>query len=269
MSDFLTVTTIIINSNYLPEIDSLRRRNLNSWSNNENAIRWKRYDVVERPIPNIYDLQHVTRLGSEQGSLLDDEELLLLRCPQQPPRRRQRIAGGHRAGARGSHRIDGLDDCGALRGVALGPDATVLVGDEGEEVLLGGSGLGDDGGAGEAPVRVARAGEFGGEGVGKKEFGTGHEHGWWGWKNSIGSVWREWTWKDLAGENWVLTREDIVGARWKLTLVESFQFSLLFMRVLNKLYIYLHSPMGEFGWCDWEKEEEIEEKCEFLGDFLL
>jgi len=203
MSDFLTVTTIIINSNYLPEIDSLRRRNLNSWSNNENAIRWKRYDVVERPIPNIYDLQHVTRLGSEQGSLLDDEELLLLRCPQQPPRRRQRIPGGHGAFARRGHRIDGFDDRGVLRGVALGLDAAVLVGDEGEELLLGGSWLGGDGGAGEAPVRVALGGELGGERVGKKE--RGHGRGRWGWLSSMGSVWRGWTWKELAVENWNLS----------------------------------------------------------------
>lgn len=44
-------------------------------------------------------------------------------------------------------------------------------------MLLGGSGLGRDGGAGEPPVRVARAREFGVEGVGNKE--RGHGHGWW------------------------------------------------------------------------------------------
>jgi len=42
-------------------------------------------------------------------------------------------------------------------------------------VVLGGSGLGGDGGAGEPPVRVAWSREFSGEGVGNKK--GGHEHG--------------------------------------------------------------------------------------------
>lgn len=170
------IVIIIINSNYSPEIHSLRRRNLNTGSNKENAIGGKCYDVVKRPIPNIYDLQHVAGSGSKQGSLLDNEELLLLCRPQQPPRRRQRLTGGDGASAYGGHRVDGFNYRRSLQGVALRPEAAVLVGYEGEKVLLGGSGLGRGGGAGEPPVRVARAREFSGEGVGNKE--GGHGHGW-------------------------------------------------------------------------------------------
>jgi len=43
-------------------------------------------------------------------------------------------------------------------------------------VVLGGSGLGGDGGAGEPPMRVARSREFSDEAVGNKE--GSHGHGW-------------------------------------------------------------------------------------------
>jgi len=168
------IVIIIIKFNYSPEIHSLRRRNLNTGSNKENAIRWKRDDVVERSIPNIYDLQHVAGSASKQGRLLDDKELLLLCRPQQPPRRRQGIVSGDGTSAQGGHCVNGFNNSGALRGIALRPKAAVLVGYEGKEVVLGGLGLGRDGGAGEPPVRVARSREFSGEGVGNKEGGHGY-----------------------------------------------------------------------------------------------
>ena len=131
---------------------------------------------------DIYDLQYVAGTCAKQGSLLDDEELLLLGGPKQPPRAGEVVTGGHSAGAQGCHRVNGFDDGGPPRGVALRPEAAVLVRDEGEKVLPGGLGLGGDGGADEPWVRVAWVGELGDrvsgfKRAGKKDGRGGHGHG--------------------------------------------------------------------------------------------
>lgn len=112
-------------------------------------------------------------MGAKEGGLFDDEELLLLGGPEEPPRGGESAVGGDSADAEIGEGVDGFDDRGELRGVALGVDASVLAGDEAKELFLAGLRLGCDG----------RAGDFRGVGgvFGISEFGGNR------WKNEARS----------------------------------------------------------------------------------
>lgn len=112
-------------------------------------------DIVESLALDVYDLQNVTGGSTEQARVLDDEELLLLGGPEHPPRGGEGGAGGDCViAAEEGQGVDGFDDGSSFGRVSLGLEAAVLVGDEGEEVALGGLGLGCEGGAGDFCVVV-------------------------------------------------------------------------------------------------------------------
>lgn len=107
-------------------------------------------DIVESLVLDVYDLQNVTGGSTEQARILDDEELLLLGGPDHPPRGGEGAACGDCIAAEYGQGVDGFDDGSSFGRVSLGLEAAVLVGDEGEEVALGGLGLGCEGGGGGA-----------------------------------------------------------------------------------------------------------------------
>lgn len=97
-------------------------------------------DIVESLLLHIDHLQHVAGSGAENRCVFNNEELLLLGGPEHSPRCRQRFVGGDGAAAESGQGIDGVDDLGKLLGIGLGGEAALLVGDESEEVALGGEG---------------------------------------------------------------------------------------------------------------------------------
>lgn len=167
-------------------------------------MRRKSNHVVQNALIDIDHLQNVTGPRSEQVRVLNDEQLFLLRRPHKAPRAGEGRAGGDRVAARDGQGVDCLDDFREPGGVVLSPEASVLVGDQVEEVALGGGG-------GEGLVGEGRAGESSGSasavsvGIGEVRVrvwtagngGKGEDFGhFWGFE-----VWwrRWWRWKKMAG----------------------------------------------------------------------
>lgn len=145
---------------YVPEVHSLWRSDFDAGPDKENAIGRKSDDIVEEPLLNIDDLQNVTGLGAKQVCFLYDEELLFLRGPQKSPRSRKRSPGGDSIAAQSSQGIYGLDNGFSFLRVPLGLEASILIGYEVEEFLLGQFRLGCVGQAGDlrgARVVITRA----------------------------------------------------------------------------------------------------------------
>lgn len=120
-----------------PEIDSLRGRDVDIGAYEENPVGRESDDVVERPFPHVDHLQHLSRARPEHARLLYDEQLLFLRRPQKSPRGGERVSRGDGAPPDGRHGLDGVHDRFSLRGVFLGSQTSVLVGDEVQKVPLG------------------------------------------------------------------------------------------------------------------------------------
>lgn len=125
---------------YLPEINSLRGSNFDVRPDKEDAVRRESDDIIESFIIHVDDLQNITRSSTKDRRVLNDEELLLLGSPKQPPRGGEGAAGGDCVAAGSGDVVNRGDYLGELLGVGLSPQATVLVGDEAEEVVLGGYG---------------------------------------------------------------------------------------------------------------------------------
>lgn len=115
----------------------MRRLGFDGGPNEENPRGGKRDHIVQETLVDVYDLENVAGLGAEEEGVFDDEELLLLRGPQHPPSVREGGPRGDGILAMNGESLDGGDDLRSLRGVSLRPEASVLVGDEGEEVGLG------------------------------------------------------------------------------------------------------------------------------------
>lgn len=83
------------------------------------------------------NLQDVTSLRSEEGGILDDEELLFLGGPQHPPGSGElhRADGGDSRTLQRLEGMDGLQDLRSIGGVPLGGEASIVTGDEREEVI--------------------------------------------------------------------------------------------------------------------------------------
>lgn len=123
---------------YLPEINSLRGSNFDVGPNKKDAVRRESDDIIESHILDIDDLQNIARSSTKKRRVLNDEELLLLGGPKQPPRGGEGGAGGNGVAAGSGDVVNRGDYLGELLGVGLSPQATVLIGDETEEVVLGG-----------------------------------------------------------------------------------------------------------------------------------
>lgn len=117
-----------------PEIDSLRGSDVDIRADEENAVRRESDDVVELPLLHIDHLKNVSGARPKQPRLLYDEQLFLLRRPHESPSAGERLAC--RDGAT-RHGLDGVHDCVSLRGVFLGPETSILVGDELQQVPFG------------------------------------------------------------------------------------------------------------------------------------